>query len=899
MIHPVDIAVRAYVPSQDEVPFKPYQKAMRTFDRVLIFDTETTIDQLQTLKFGSFKIYQYGKLAHEGFFFKPGSLRWIEKEGLAAYCKKRDLKLMTDREFVDGIFFPEVYDLETLCVGFNLPLDLSRLALSFGNARNGMRGGFSFKLTEDKKRPRLTIKHLDSAKSFIRFTNSIDEYKRKKSFKGNFLDLHTLVHALTGESHSLKSASKLFGAAQLKGTAKEHGKVTADYIDYNRQDVDATCALLQRLEEEFDLYALEIPVTKAYSPASIGKEYLRMMGVKPFAEKNHGRISNGLLGYVTSTYFGGRSEVKIRKAPTQVTVLDFLSMYPSMCILLGLWDFITCDHIKQEKYTEAAKDLVEAVTLTDLKDKALWNRLNVIVLVKADGDMLPVRARFDGKQAYNIGDCYISADKPVWYTLADVINSKIRTGKTPEIIRALRFVPAGRQGGLEPIMLFGKKVDARKYNFFKVVIEQRRVVQQLQKQCNDENQKALLDKKQKALKLIANATSYGIFMEINTEDRQADVTAHGLESISCRVSKIETLGPQYNPFVATFITSAARLILGAVEAILAKHGAVHAFCDTDSMAVPPSYAKEIQDFFNGLNPYNFDAPLFKVEQENVMFYGISAKRYVLFKRDNAGNIEVLKASSHGLGHLLNPSSQDKDAKDWHTEVWLDLLHLHYGEVTPEALTEKYGRSFALSKLAISGPQIMKRFGHLNRGKPDDLQIKPFNFCIVGIGSDVDPDTGKPVKPVAPYRKNAQQCPYDTFTDYESGKEMKGLQYWKRFDDVFWSYVNHPEAKFDGDIGVLKRKQVNVRSVTHIGKESNNLEQAEVLGVHESDYVLYGKDAEHLRPYTDKILLAEPKDVRRFGITQRTLYNVKQAIIKGNWRAMSQRTVQRLLAFVTV
>jgi hypothetical protein len=128
-------------------------------------------------------------------------------------------------------------------------------------------------------------------------------------------------------------------------------------------------------------------------------------------------------------------------------------------------------------------------------------------------------------------------------------------------------------------------------------------------------------------------------------------------------------------------------------------------------------------------------------------------------------------------------------------------------VTADALTEKYSRSFAISKLVISSPQIMKRFEHMNRGKPYDQQIKPFNFCIVGIGNDIDSETGKPVKPMAPYTKNPQQCPYDTFIDYESGKEMSGLQYWKRFDDVFWSYVNHPEAKFDGDVGVLSRKHV--------------------------------------------------------------------------------------------
>lgn len=489
-----------------------------------------------------------------------------------------------------------------------------------------------------------------------------------------------------------------------------------------------------------------------------------------------------------------------------------------------------------------------------------------------------------------------------------MVNSKIRTGKTPKIIRTVRFVPVGKQRGLKPITLFGKKIDPRKDNFFKVVIEFSKAIQQRKKTCIDEHERTLLEKKQKLLKLIANATSYGIFMEINTEDKHVDVAAYGLKRVQCRVEKTEKFGKQSNPFVATFITSAARLVLGAVEAILAKHGAVHAFCDTDSMAVPPQYAKEIQEFFSGLNPYDFDAPLFKVETyddeqgqeeplEDVFFYGISAKRYALYTVDDAANIEVLKASSHGLGHLLSPFNREAN-ENWHKEVWFDILRLHYGKVTAESLTEKYGRSFALSKLAISSPHLMNRFEPLNKGKPYDLQVKPFNFCIVGIGNDVDPATGKPVKPLAPYRKNAQQCPYDKFIDYESGKEMSGLQYWKRFDNVFWSYVNHPEAKFDGDVGVLSRKHVLVNSVTHIGKESNNLEEAEVLGVQKDDYVIYGGSIERLAANKDKLMVSEPKDVEPFKISQRTLYNVKQAIIRGNWNSISAKTIQRLLAYVS-
>ncbi|MGC8622030.1 MAG: hypothetical protein ACP5U0_08965 [Caldisphaera sp.] len=40
---------------------------------------------------------------------------------------------------------------------------------------------------------------------------------------------------------------------------------------------------------------------------------------------------------------------------------------------------------------------------------------------------------------------------------------------------------------------------------------------------------------------------------------------------------------------------------------------VHAYCDTDSMFVPPKTVEEIQDFFRPLNPYSNVKELFKIE----------------------------------------------------------------------------------------------------------------------------------------------------------------------------------------------------------------------------------------------------------------------------------------------
>ena len=115
-----------------------------------------------------------------------------------------------------------------------------------------------------------------------------------------------------------------------------------------------------------------------------------------------------------------------------------------------------------------------------------------------------------------------------------------------------------------------------------------------------------------------------------------------------------------------------------------------------------------------LNPYSVDVEMFKIEDnddhkplDNVMFYGISAKRYCLYKIDN-GNIEILKYSTHGLGHL-----KDIDGK----RIWESILTKNFNE---------YNDKIAVSQITISRPSILNRFRKMNSGKPYDKQIKPLN-----------------------------------------------------------------------------------------------------------------------------------------------------------------------------
>jgi len=64
-----------------------------------------------------------------------------------------------------------------------------------------------------------------------------------------------------------------------------HGKITTQYIHYCRRDVLATTELCEKLIEEFEKHPIYLQATKAYSPASIGKGYLRAMGICPVLQR--------------------------------------------------------------------------------------------------------------------------------------------------------------------------------------------------------------------------------------------------------------------------------------------------------------------------------------------------------------------------------------------------------------------------------------------------------------------------------------------------------------------------------------------------------------------------------------------------------------------------------------
>lgn len=779
----IPIAIRAHtvIPKKEKPNFKGKKKKDLRLPygvRVMIFDTETTTDIFQNLLLGQAVVYEYpgqkdqvylGCVQKGRYLFYGENLTDEDMVILKQYAKEQKAELLSRHEFVLKVFWPEILQLGTLCVGFNLPFDLSRLAISVKTFKKGKhKKDFEFKLCESFFYPTILITPIDSKKAFIKLrfpTRPGTRNKRKPFRQGRYVDLRTLTFALTNESHSLKSACKLYHVEHGKEEAEEHGKITMDYCRYNARDVQATFELYCKVKAEFDKHPLvnnenePMEAGKIYSPATMGKAYYRAMGIKPLSEIQPD-FPPEVLGYAMAAYYGGRSECHYRGKPIKVYHTDVTSMYPSVFTLQNLWSWVIADSFQVIDDTQAIKNWVETITLNKLFKKETWFSIPALVQIKPSHDLLPVRAEYTEGSGSQIGLNYLTTNKPMWYTLADVLAAKMLTGKLPEIIQAIRIIPGKPQMDLKEIKLRGEiPINPAKDNFFKRVIELRKKVKKEIKTKGDE-----ADAMQLFLKILANSTSYGVYIELNREEEaeETEVQIYGLESFPYKNKQIEKAGRYYNPLIAVMITGAARLVLAMMEKTTMNLGGNFAFCDTDSMSIidlkndkPEEIGRQVVERFKSLYPYedlSGNSSLLAAEDYNwerkdwtkdtdksnvidgeyfpLYCYMISAKRYVLYNliTDEQGHIKpiIRKKSDHGLGHLCSPLPKGKDQTKWVDDVWLYNICREHGLdfVEPDWFYKP-----AMAQLSVSKPSL---YNVLNRekDKPYREQVKPFNFMLV-------------------------------------------------------------------------------------------------------------------------------------------------------------------------
>ena len=142
------------------------------------------------------------------------------------------------------------------------------------------------------------------------------------------------------------------------------GRVTKEDIDYARQDVKCTTALLNAMKREFDRHPIDLLPEKAYSPATIAKGYLEAMGIIPPLQKFD--IPEKIQGIAMQSYYGGRAECRVRCTEVPVVPVDFVSQYATVCSLLATQIFLLLSDCRSKTQRMKFVSWLTASRLTEL-----------------------------------------------------------------------------------------------------------------------------------------------------------------------------------------------------------------------------------------------------------------------------------------------------------------------------------------------------------------------------------------------------------------------------------------------------------------------------------------------------------------------------------------------------
>ncbi len=388
-------------------------------------------------------------------------------------------------------------------------------------------------------------------------------------------------------------------------------------------------------------------------------------------------------------------------------------------------------------------------------------------------------------------------------------------------------------------------------DFFRVIVEERLRLSSRGDQSDTETKRL-----EKALKILASATCFGIYAQMDRqgEDDKVEVECHGIDSepYKCTVAHPEFPGEFWFAPLGSLITAGARLTLAFLDHCVSELHGTYVMEDTDSMAIvateqggfvpcpggpfemPDGQAavralswKEVDEIaarFAKLSPYaDKSRSILKIERDNydpetgkqrqVYCLAIASKRYALFLRDECGNPILLQKginnhedrwSEHGLGHLRNPLNPDSEDRDWIPQAWIGIIRTTLGLPAQPLGFEEVP---AMGRVPITSPTAIRSLAKLNRGKKYRNRLKPFDFLLschvkqFGYPPEVDPEKFHLVAPYVPDPECWVDLPWiDQYsgTQYEITTEgfhgSRGVARVKTYGDVLREYEFHPGPK---------------------------------------------------------------------------------------------------------
>jgi hypothetical protein len=881
---------------------------------LVVLDTETTLDLRQGLLVGAYRYVRVTwddprhpvlSTAEEGLILPDDAdedvwrlARRYASEHPAGVDPMAEnastvLALRTRADFCEHVLWEACWQNRAWLVGFNLAFDLSRLALSWTEgrgkgARRANRGAVVLRLWEhegadNRFRPNVYVGHLQGRRHTFAWGGVEDPPRdagKHTHADDHFLDLATLAFALTNRRYSLEGTCGSFGVPYAKRPVRL-GTLTLDLVTYCREDVAATTTLAGAVLGRFYSHPVPLDADRAYSPAAIGTSYFERMALRP-PRAGTSALPEEQLAQAQAAFYGQRMEARIRHVPVPVALVDFSSQYPVVAHLLGLWRLLTSERLAAVEATDDVRELLGHVALDEVLDPSTWPELAGFALVEPEGDWLPRRAYFAGSADLPRASLGPTWGRPGWWALPDLVAAKIATGKALKVLAAWRLVGEGRQS-LRTVRLGGKiRFDPALDDWWLATVGAR----------HDATAELA-----QGLKTVANATAYGCWERHDQGDRPAAV-ALMLPDGREREATVRPEVPHrwtFPPFAA-LVTAGGRLLMGALEALLAERGGSWASANTDSATVVASEAgglvacpggpertadgaeavraltwaevDELRQRFEKLNPLT-GRDLLKLEPENfgpdgkrrqLHAIAVSGGRTLVFAHAGWRPVAV-KHNEHNLGELRSPSGPGREFLD-------DFALWALGELSDDKpLPPPWWGWPATSSITASTASRLRQLGSVGT---------PFGFVMAARGRPAGAVLGAWRRVVAPL------CPPELaasapWRDAKSGEAvrvpdaaelarreelvLRGAEGLGSPDEVVLetygaklrAWLRHPELKMAGPDskpcgfrtrGLLAPRPV-VEGVRHyVGRESNLLDEVEAGEVIDPGEVLadFGDDS---------------------------------------------------------
>ncbi|MGI9104521.1 MAG: hypothetical protein ACR2IF_18920 [Terriglobales bacterium] len=862
--------------------------------QALIFRCVMTGDEKRELLFGAYICA--GRRGDDfvadeiGLFCRDGHPE--EMRILRRFVKDSTFELGTADEFRRKVFL-KYLKADSLIVAYDAPFEISRIAVKWNKSLKRRRAfSFYFRVFKDRKtgkvrpsgyEPGLSIESLDASKAIYRLikyafhAQDAEREQEQQSSNVHVLDLRTLTAVLSGENYTFATACDIFGIPASRAR-KLRTRVTKSAIEGLLRNVTAELELLNGLKQEFAPHGFDLPLERFFSPATLAKEYLSEMGIKPPQQKFN--ISDRINGIAMQALAAGRAECNIPRTVLPITYVDFTSQFPACSSLLDCREILCAESLDFPDFTTEAREIVERATLADCFRPAFWKRLRWFALVEPNEDVLPMRAKFGKREDADptLGWNFLTSKQPIWITGPDAVAAKL-LGKPLKILEAVHVIPCGVQPGLSAIKLCGEiDVDPHRDDLAVKLVELRSIL------------KKKKPKLAGGVKVAANSVAFGIPCQLDVGDLEPSspltVFSGEAQYPTLPADVWEQPSEFYCPIIASLVTGGSHLLCAMLERAVRDRGGHIAAMDTDSAmivstrdgelipcvggtetvesfhlpsanaairALPWSEVDSIREQFEPLNPWRdtLKTPFLKLEQENfasdgerrpLYAYCISAKLYCLFNLDEHGLL-VRKPSGHGLGFLQAPyrvrewqrrtgRKWEEDLPPWVYEAWHFIVARELGLPYKRPSWLKQPAAMAVP---VTRPRVMDRLGVFkDKLRPFTVVIVPFpkkeanllwqGYFIMPYREKLDDLGGRPMVNVV-----SGETFYIHDKNSPAATKRPGWLSLKTMEDEITHVLSRAESKFctpngstctSRTAGLLSRKHIVAGEFHYIGKEAS-------------------------------------------------------------------------------